>query len=51
MIFWQSTDKGYVYCLVALSMGTCNICGSKTLHPDFDAILDAALRREYDNLP
>jgi hypothetical protein len=51
MIFWQLTDKGYVYCLVELSIGTCRSCGSKILDPDSDAILDAALRREYDGLP
>jgi hypothetical protein len=51
MAFRQSSDKGYVYCHVALSVGTCDNCGSKTLEPDSDAIFDAAFQREYDKLP
>ena len=50
MAFRQSSDKGYIHCRVALPVGTCARCGSKTLGPDSDAIFDAAFQREYDKL-
>ena len=51
MAFRQSSNKGYVHCRVALPVGTCDNCGSKTLGPDSDAIFDAEFQREYDKLP
>jgi hypothetical protein len=51
MRFRQWSDKGYVRCRVALSMGTCDNCGAKTLEPESNEIFDAAFRREYDKLP
>ena len=51
MEFRQWSDKGYIRCRVALSVGTCDSCGAKTLEPGSDRIFDAAFRREYDKLP
>jgi hypothetical protein len=51
MAFRQSSDKGDVHCRVALSVGTCGNCGSKTVEPGADRIFDAAFQREYDKLP
>lgn len=51
MEFRQWSDKGYVHCRAALSVGSCDNCDSKTLEPGSEEILDAAFRREYDKLP
>ena len=51
MAFRQSSDKGYVHCRVELSIGTCQSCGTKSLKPGSDQILDAAFQKEYRKLP
>ena len=51
MAFRQSSDKGYVHCRVALPVGTCQSCGSKSLEPGSDEILDAAFQEAYRKLP
>lgn len=51
MTFRQSSDKGYVHCRVELSVGTCQSCGTKSLKPGSDQILDAAFEEEYRKLP
>jgi hypothetical protein len=51
MAFRQSSDKGYVHCRVELPVGTCRSCGTKSLQPGSDRILDAAFREEYRKLP
>jgi hypothetical protein len=51
MTFRQWSDKGYVRCRVELEVGTCQSCGSKSLEPSSDQILDAAFQEEYRKLP
>lgn len=51
MVFRQSSDKGYVHCRLELAVGTCQTCGSKSLEPDSDRILEAAFQEEYRKLP
>jgi hypothetical protein len=51
MAFWQSSDKGYVHCRVELSIGTCQSCGTKSVKPGSDQILEAAFQKEYRKLP
>jgi hypothetical protein len=51
MAFRQWSDKGYVHCRVQLSVGTCQSCGSKSLEPESDQILDAAFQEAYRKLP
>jgi len=50
MAFRQSSDKGYVHCRVWLPIGTCRNCGSKSLEPNSDRILDAAFGEAYRKL-
>ncbi len=49
--FHQRTDKGYVFCRVSIRMGVCDHCGSRSADDSADAIMDEAVRREYDKLP
>jgi hypothetical protein len=49
--FHQWTDKGYVFCRVKASLGVCDRCGSRDWNDDTEALIDAAVRREYDKLP
>jgi len=49
--FRQSTDKGYVHCLVTMQVGVCDHCGSWSFDQGADKILEEAFRREYDKLP
>lgn len=51
MPFRQWSDKGTVQCSAALSVGTCDTCGAKTLEPGSEQIFEAAFRRAYDKLP
>ena len=50
LAFRQWSDKGYIQCRVELSIGTCTNCGSKSLQPDSDRILDAAFEQAYRKL-
>ena len=49
--FRQLTDKGYVLCRVTIQMGICTRCGAKSLDDRGEAIMDEAVRREYERLP
>ena len=49
--FKQSTDKGYIFCRVAIPMDTCNHCGLKSWDHDAEAIIEEAVRQEYEKLP
>jgi hypothetical protein len=51
MAFHQWTDKGYVFCRVPLSIGVCNRCGSRNWTDETEALIDEAVRREYNKLP
>ena len=50
MAFRQSSDKGYVRCYVTVLIGTCEICGAKSLDPGSTKILDDAFQKEYAKL-
>jgi hypothetical protein len=48
--FHQSTDKGYVFCRVTVPMTICEQCGAMTWDSRAEAIIEEAVRREYDKL-
>ena len=48
--FRQSSDKGYVHCRVAILMGTCDSCHTKSSGPEAEEIFNQAFQREYDKL-
>lgn len=47
MTFRQRSDKGDIVCSVKISIGTCDICGSRTLQPQSDRMFEEAFKREY----
>ena len=47
----QWTDKGYISCRATIPMGICDHCGSKTWDDDAEAIIEEAVRQEYQKLP
>jgi C4-type Zn-finger protein len=49
--FHQYTDRGYVFCRVVIPMKICDRCGARSWDARADAIMDDAVRREYDKLP
>jgi hypothetical protein len=49
--FRQWTDKGYVTCRATIPMGICDRCGSKNWNDDAEAIIEEAVRQEYQKLP
>jgi hypothetical protein len=50
LAFKERTDKGYVFCRVTILMDICDHCGAKSWDHDADAIMDNAVRREYERL-
>jgi hypothetical protein len=48
--FHQYTDRGYVFCRVVIPMNICDHCGARSWDDRADAIMDDAVRREYDKL-
>ena len=51
MALHQWTDKGYVFCRVAIPLGVCDRCGLRTWYEEADKIIEEGVRREYDKLP
>jgi hypothetical protein len=49
--FRQWTDKGYVFCRVVVPMGVCDHCGSRNWDEAAEAIIEEAVRQEYEKLP
>ena len=49
--FRQWTDKGYISCRATIPMGICDHCGSKTWDDDAEAMIEEAVRQEYQKLP
>jgi hypothetical protein len=45
--FHQWTDKGYLFCRVVIPVRTCDRCGSKSWDAAAEAIIEEAVRREY----
>lgn len=48
--FHQWTNRGYVFCSVVIPLGTCEQCGAKTWDEAAEAIIEQAVRKEYDKL-
>jgi C4-type Zn-finger protein len=51
LAFHQWSDKGYVFCRVAVISGICNNCGSRNWNEEIETLIDEAVRREYKKLP
>ena len=51
LAFHQWTSRGYVFCKVTIPMGTCERCGAKNWDETAEALIEEAVRREYDKLP
>jgi hypothetical protein len=51
LAFRQWTDRGYAHCRVEVPIGICDRCGSEHWNQEADAIVEEAVRREYDKLP
>jgi hypothetical protein len=49
--FHQWTDKGYVFCEVSIPIGVCEQCGAKNWNEAADAIINDAVRQQYDRIP
>jgi hypothetical protein len=49
--FHQWTDRGYVFCHATIPMGVCDNCGSKSWDDIAEAIIEEAVRQEYEKLP
>ena len=45
------TDRGYVHCHVEVPIGLCDQCGSEHWNQEAEAIIEEAVRREYEKLP
>ena len=48
--FRQWTDRGYISCRVTLPLGVCDRCQSRHWKEDAEAVVEGAVRREYDKL-
>jgi hypothetical protein len=51
LTFHQMTDRGRVTCCVALPGSICPRCGLESLDAEADAMMDEAVRHEYNKLP
>jgi hypothetical protein len=51
LAFHQMTDRGRVTCCVSLPRSICPRCGFENIDPDAEAMLDEAVRQEYNKLP
>jgi hypothetical protein len=50
MSFHQWTDRGYVFCRVTIPLGVCRHCGMKSWDEAAEAIIEQAVRQEYEKL-
>ena len=46
--FYQWTDRGRVFCRVEIPLSRCDNCGAKEWNEEAEAIIEEAVRREYD---
>src|SRR5262249_52585527 len=51
LTFRQMTDRGRVTCCIALPRSICPRCGFQILDEEAEAMLDEAVRQEYNKLP
>jgi hypothetical protein len=49
--FHQWTDKGYVFCHATIPVGICCRCDSEHWDGHAEAVIEEAVRREYEKLP
>jgi hypothetical protein len=50
LAFHQWTSRGYVFCKVKIPMGTCEKCGARSWDDAAEAMIEQAVRREYERL-
>ena len=50
LAFDQKTDRGTVFCKLTIPISVCERCGAKSWDAAADAIIEAAVRQEYDKL-
>jgi hypothetical protein len=48
--FSQKTDKGTVFCSTILPINICEHCGTKSWDRATEALVEEAVRREYEKL-
>ena len=51
LAFRQKTDKGYVFCELAVSVNVCTRCGFTGWDDAAEAAIERAVRRQYGRLP
>ena len=51
MAFRQWTDKGYLFCRVVVPVDVCEHCGSRGWDQAAEALIEEAVRKEYEELP
>jgi hypothetical protein len=49
--FHQSTDKGYIFCRLNVATEVCDNCGNRVWDEETEALIEEAVKREYDKLP
>jgi hypothetical protein len=49
--FHQWTDKGYVFCNATIPVGICDRCRAEHWDEVAEAMIEDAVRKEYDKLP
>jgi CRP/FNR family transcriptional regulator, cyclic AMP receptor protein len=49
--FHQWTDKGYVFCRARVPLRICDHCGLRDWNEETEALIEEAVRREYDKVP
>jgi hypothetical protein len=48
--FRKWTDRGYVFCRVTIPLGVCDGCQSRHWKEDAEAVVEDAVRCEYEKL-
>jgi hypothetical protein len=48
--FHQWTDRGYVSCRVTIPISTCDHCNAKSWDEAAESMIEAAVRKAYDQL-
>ena len=51
LAFHQWTDKGRVFCQLAVPAEICNNCGARVWGGESETLIAQAVQREYDKLP
>ena len=49
--FQQWTVRGYIHCRADVPIGLCDHCGSIHWNQEAEALIEEAVRREYEKLP